>query len=193
MSLRQSKNEIKKLKEKQDILNSELSKDNDLCWGKSPVMRNLLSMIEKVASTDANILIIGENGTGKEVFARKIHSFSKRKKESLVTVDMGAITETLFESELYGHTKGAFTDAKADRAGKFEAAGKGTLFLDEIGNLSYTLQAKLLTALQSRQIVQVGSNTPTPVNIRLICATNKDLFSAVGDGTFISNHILILL
>jgi len=184
MSLHQSKVEIKKLKEKQGVLNSELNKDNNLCWGKSAVMQELLNIVERVALTDANILITGENGTGKEVIARKIHNLSRRKNESLVTVDMGAITETLFESELFGHTKGAFTDAKADRAGKFEAADKGTLFLDEIGNLGYTLQAKLLTALQSRKVVRVGSNTPVPVDIRLICATNKDLFKSVEEGTF---------
>ena len=184
MALRQSKKEIKRLKEKQGVLNTELNKNDNLCWGRSEAMQALLSMVEKVALTDANILITGENGTGKEIIARKIHNLSKRENESLVTVDMGAITETLFESELFGHTKGAFTDARADRAGKFEAADKGTLFLDEIGNLSYPLQAKLLTALQSRQVTRVGSNTPTPVDIRLICATNKDLFKSVEEGAF---------
>jgi DNA-binding NtrC family response regulator len=147
-------------------------------------MQNLLSIIEKVARTDANVLITGENGTGKEVIARKIHSMSLRSAETLVSVDMGAITETLFESELFGHVKGAFTDARADRAGKFEAADKGTLFLDEIGNLSYTLQAKLLTALQSRQIVRVGSNKPIAVDIRLISATNRNLFESVTNNEF---------
>lgn len=175
LALRQSRKEVQKLKEKQNVLNSELNKENDVCWGKSEIMQNLLSIIEKVARTDANVLITGENGTGKEVIARKIHSMSLRSAETLVSVDMGAITETLFESELFGHVKGAFTDARADRAGKFEAADKGTLFLDEIGNLSYTLQAKLLTALQSRQIVRVGSNKPIAVDIRLISATNRNL------------------
>ena len=132
----------------------------------------------------ANILVTGENGTGKEMLAREIHILSNRKKETLVPVDMGAITETLFESELFGHVKGAFTDARADRPGKFEVANKGTLFLDEIGNLSYHLQAKLLTALQRRSIVRVGSNTPIPVNIRLICATNRDLQEMVQKGDF---------
>lgn len=144
-------------------------------WGDSQAMKQLRAMIEKVAKTDANILITGENGTGKEMLAREIHKFSARKAEPLVPVDMGAITETLFESELFGHVKGAFTDARADRPGKFEAATGGTLFLDEIGNLSYHLQAKLLTALQRRSIVRVGSNKPIPVNIRLISATNRDL------------------
>lgn len=144
-------------------------------WGDSLAMQQLRTLVEKVAKTDANILITGENGTGKEMLAREIHRLSKRKNESMIPVDMGAITETLFESELFGHIKGAFTDARADRAGKFEAAHNSTLFLDEIVNLSYHLQAKLLTALQSRSIVRVGSNTPIPVDIRLICATNRDL------------------
>lgn len=148
---------------------------NGMFWGGSPAMQQLRMLIEKVAKTDANILITGENGTGKEMLAREIHGLSMRKNEALVPVDMGAITETLFESELFGHVKGAFTDARADRPGKFESANKGTLFLDEIGNLSYHLQAKLLTALQRRSIVRVGSNAPIPVDIRLVCATNRDL------------------
>lgn len=152
-----------------------ISKESGMFWGESNVMQQLRSLIEKVGKTDANILITGENGTGKEMLAREIHLLSNRKREALVPVDMGAITETLFESELFGHVKGAFTDARADRPGKFEAADNGTLFLDEIGNLSYHLQAKLLTALQRRSIVRVGSNTPVPVNIRLVCATNRDL------------------
>lgn len=184
MELSSSRKEITKLKEKQTVLNSELIKDNDICWGKSVEMQNLLKMIEKVAKTDANILITGENGTGKEVIARKIHQLSLRSNESLVSVDMGAITETLFESELFGHVKGAFTDAKTDRAGKIEASDKGTLFLDEIGNLSYVLQAKLLNALQSRQITRVGSNHTVSVDIRLICATNHNLFEDVKNGLF---------
>ena len=152
-----------------------ISKESGMCWGESNAMQQLRNLIEKVAKTDANILITGENGTGKEMLAREIHMLSNRKKEAMVPVDMGAITETLFESELFGHMKGAFTDARADRPGKFEAANNGTLFLDEIGNLSYHLQAKLLTAIQRRSIVRVGSNTPIPVNIRLVCATNRDL------------------
>lgn len=183
-SLRLSRKEVKKLREKQNVLNSELNKEEDVCWGRSEVMQNLLSLMKKVASTDANVLITGENGTGKELIAKKIHHLSLRANETLVSVDMGAVTESLFESELFGHTKGSFTDAKTDRAGKFEAADKGSLFLDEIGNLSYTLQAKLLTALQSRYIIRVGSNTPIPVDIRLICATNRNLFKAVQDGEF---------
>ena len=161
-----------------------VSKESGMFWGESNAMQQLRSLIEKVARTDANILVTGENGTGKEMLAREIHLLSNRKKETLVPVDMGAITETLFESELFGHVKGAFTDARADRPVKFEVANKGTLFLDEIGNLSYHLQAKLLTALQRRSIVRVGSNTPIPVNIRLICATNRDLQEMVQKGDF---------
>lgn len=179
-----SRKEVKKLKEKQDILNSEINKEEDTYWGKSAVMQNLLTMIKKVAPTDANVLITGENGTGKELIAKIIHQHSSRNKETMVSVDMGAITESLFESELFGHVKGSFTDAKADRAGKFEAADKGTLFLDEIGNLDITLQSKLLTALQSRKVVRVGSNKPVDVDIRLICATNADLHKDVSEGRF---------
>lgn len=158
--------------------------EDDVYWGESAAMKELLSLVRKVAATDANILITGENGTGKEVVARMIHRLSGRAAEPLVAVDMGAVTESLFESELFGHIKGAFTDAKTDRTGKFEAADKGTLFLDEIGNLSYPLQAKLLNALQSRQVTPVGSNRPVPVDIRLISATNRDLREQVREGAF---------
>jgi len=153
-------------------------------WGESPQMQQLKSMIEKVAATDANLLITGENGTGKEIIAREVHRLSNRQAHPMITVDMGSISETLFESELFGHKKGSFTDAYTDRTGKFEAAHNSTLFLDEIGNLSYQLQAKLLVALQSRAIIPVGSNSPVPVNIRLICATNKDISEMVEKGTF---------
>lgn len=163
---------------------NNLNGESGMYWGNSKIMTSLRNMIEKVAATDANILITGENGTGKEMLAREIHLMSSRRKESLVSVDMGAITETLFESELFGHVKGAFTDARADRVGKFEAAGNGTLFLDEIGNLPYHLQAKLLTVLQQRYIVKVGSNQPIPINIRLVCATNKNLQEMVVGGKF---------
>ena len=151
-------------------------------WGESNAMKQLRTLIEKVAQTDANILITGENGTGKEMLAREIHALSARYRRDMITVDMGAITESLFESELFGHKKGSFTDAHTDRAGKFEAAHEGTLFLDEIGNLPYHLQSKLLTAIQSRSVVRVGSNEPIPVNIRLICATNCDLEEMVAKG-----------
>jgi transcriptional regulator with PAS, ATPase and Fis domain len=140
--------------------------------------------VRKVAKTDANVLITGENGTGKELIAQEIHRLSVRSKEVLVTVDMGALTETLFESELFGHMKGSFTDARENRQGKFEIAGKGTLFLDEIGNLSYHLQSKLLSALENRQITRIGSNQLIPIDIRLVCATNKNPEKMVKDGLF---------
>lgn len=153
-------------------------------WGDSDVMNNLRNIVEKVAATDANILITGENGTGKEVLANEIHRLSARSSKKMLPVDMGAITETLFESELFGHVKGAFTDAKVDKPGKFELADGSTIFLDEIGNLSYSLQAKLLTALQRRSIVRVGGSTQIPINVRLVCATNRNLQQMVNDGEF---------
>ena len=153
-------------------------------WGESSAMQQLRMLVEKVATTNANILITGENGTGKEMLAREIHALSSRYKETMVSVDMGAITESLFESELFGHVKGSFTDAHSDRTGKFEAANHSSLFLDEIGNLPYHLQAKLLTAIQQRSIVRVGSNEPVPVDIRLICATNRNLQGMVDKGEF---------
>lgn len=153
-------------------------------WGDSEVMTNLRHVVEKVAATDANILITGENGTGKEVLANEIHRLSARSGNKMLPVDMGAISETLFESELFGHVKGAFTDAKVDKPGKFELADGSTIFLDEIGNLSYSLQAKLLTALQRRSIVRVGSSIQIPVDVRLVCATNRNLQQMVNDGEF---------
>ena len=153
-------------------------------WGTSPAMQQLHEMVEKVAATDANILITGENGTGKEVLAREIHHLSHRADHKMVTVDMGAITETLFESELFGHVRGAFTDAKADKPGKMELAEGSTLFMDEIGNLSYGLQAKLLTALQCRTITRIGATKEIPINIRLVTATNRNLQQMVQEGTF---------
>src|SRR5690606_27933836 len=145
---------------------------------------NIFSIIDKVAQTDANVLILGENGTGKELIARAIHDRSLRKDEIFVGVDMGSITETLFESELFGHKRGAFTDAKDDRAGRFEIADKGSLFLDEIGNLSLPLQSKLLTVLQRREVTRIGTNKAIPVDIRLICATNMPLHESIADNTF---------
>ena len=144
----------------------------------------LQELVRKVAPTDANILITGENGTGKEVLAREIHRLSKRHAKQMVTVDMGAITETLFESELFGYVRGAFTDAKSDKPGKMELAEGSTLFLDEIGNLSYPLQAKLLTALQRRTVTRLGGTKEIPINIRLISATNRNLQEMVKEGTF---------
>lgn len=158
--------------------------NSTMYWGDSEVMNNLRNIVEKVAATDANILITGENGTGKEVLANEIHRLSTRCGKKMLPVDMGAITETLFESELFGHVKGAFTDAKTDKPGKFELADGSTIFLDEIGNLSYSLQAKLLTALQRRSIVRVGGSTQIPINVRLVCATNRNLQQMVNDGEF---------
>ncbi len=152
--------------------------------GTSEEMNNLFTIVRKVAVTDANILVLGENGTGKEVIAQSIHQASQRREGPFVTVDMGSITETLFESELFGHKKGAFTDAKEDRPGRFEVAGKGTLFLDEIGNLPMAMQSKLLTVLQKREILRVGTNQPIPIDIRLVCATNMPLYEMVEEGTF---------
>lgn len=162
----------------------ETSPGSAMYWGESSAMRQLRLLIEKVAATDANILITGENGTGKEMLAREIHALSIRNNREMIAVDMGAITESLFESELFGHVKGSFTDAHADRTGKFEAANHSSLFLDEIGNLPYHLQAKLLTVLQRRSIIRVGSNEPIPIDIRLICATNRTLQEMVNRGEF---------
>lgn len=174
-----SKQETKGYKEKNKNLKSELNKQDQHIIGQSASMKNLLEIVGKVAITDANILITGENGTGKEVIAREIHRLSKRNNEIMVNVDMGAISETLFESELFGHKKGSFTDAREDRTGKFETANKGSLFLDEIGNLSLGLQAKMLAALQNRNITPLGSNIPVNIDIRLISATNKNLSEMV--------------
>jgi len=155
-----------------------------LIYGASPTMINVLNIVRKVAATGANVLITGENGTGKELIASEIHNRSGRAGELMISVDLGSIPETLFESELFGHVKGAFTDAREDRKGKFELAGNGTLFLDEIGNLSLNSQSKLLNALQGRRIVRVGSNREIPVDIRLITATNCDLIKMVAEGRF---------
>lgn len=152
--------------------------------GQSPAMREVISLLDRVAATDANLLITGENGTGKEVFANYVHAHSLRKGKPMVHVDMGAITSSLFESELFGHVKGAFTDAQHDRVGKIEAAEGGTLFLDEIGNLAPEMQAKLLVALQKREVVRVGDNKAIPFNVRLITATNANIFDRVAEGSF---------
>lgn len=155
-----------------------------MLWGGSEAMTRIRQIVDKVAVTDANILITGENGTGKDILAREIHRLSLRRNEPFVGVNVGAIPDTLFESELFGHVKGAFTDARSDHEGKFETASGGTLFLDEIGNLPQHLQAKLLTALQNRSVMPLGSNTPREVDIRLISATNRDLQAMVAEGTF---------
>ena len=184
LKLKESYNEVDQLQKKQKALQTDLKKPYSDIIGSSASMKNIFSIIDKVAQTDANVLILGENGTGKELIARAIHDRSHRKDEIFVGVDMGAITETLFESELFGHKRGAFTDAKDDRAGRFEVADQGTLFLDEIGNLSMPLQSKLLTVLQKREVTRIGTNKPIPVDIRLICATNMPVHEMVQDHTF---------
>jgi DNA-binding NtrC family response regulator len=184
MKLRKSQSDNKVLAKTAQTLKQALRPPAQPLIGESEAMKKVMTVVKKVAATDANILIVGENGTGKELIACEIHQHSLRKNEVMMNVDMGAITETLFESELFGHTKGAFTDAKEERAGKFEAAHKGTLFLDEIGNLPLAFQAKLLVVLQSRNIVKLGSNKPIPVDIRLITATNMDLPKMISEGLF---------
>ncbi|MDO9510412.1 MAG: sigma-54 dependent transcriptional regulator [Bacteroidales bacterium] len=184
IKLRKSKMENISLLKTTHALKQELKSNSQKIIGQSESMRKVMEMVRKVAVTDANVFITGENGTGKELIAHEIHNYSKRSKEVMLSVDMGAISESLFESELFGHSKGSFTDAKEDRTGKFEAAHKGTLFLDEIGNLSLSLQAKILTAVQNRTIIKVGSNTPVPIDIRLISATNRDLKPMISNGQF---------
>ncbi|MFO7850842.1 MAG: sigma-54-dependent transcriptional regulator [Bacteroidota bacterium] len=185
LKLRKSRKEVNRLKTEQKNLKSSLSGNlNKIIIGSSPPVAEMMKIIEKVAATDASILITGENGTGKDLVANEIHKRSKRRNEVMISVDMGAITETLFESELFGHVKGSFTDAKEDRVGKIEAANGGTLCLDEIGNLSLSLQAKLLNALETLQITRVGSNKPIPVDIRLISITNRNLNEMVSNELF---------
>ncbi|MBU8892325.1 MAG: sigma-54 dependent transcriptional regulator [Bacteroidales bacterium] len=182
--MRKSKIKIKNLEHKQKALNQNTNQNFEFITGSSPAMNKVITAVEKVAQTDANVIVLGENGTGKELIARKIHQLSNRKNEVFMNVDMASLSENLFESELFGHVKGAFTDAKEDRIGKFEAANGGTLFLDEIGNLSFTMQSKLLTALQNRQISKVGSNKIIPLNIRLITATNKNVNQLISENLF---------
>jgi DNA-binding NtrC family response regulator len=184
MRLRESRDVIENLKIKNQEINQALNDRYSEIIGTSGAMQKIFQTIDRVAKTDANVLILGENGTGKELIARAIHRNSSRKNENFASVDLGSITETLFESELFGHKKGAFTDAKEDRAGRFELANGGTLFLDEIGNLSMPLQAKLLTVLQNRKVSRVGSNKDTPIDIRLICATNMPLYDMVKENRF---------
>jgi len=182
--LKKSYLEVDKLRKAKQMLEEQISQPFRDIIGQSASLNEVFALIDKVAKTDANILILGENGTGKELVARAIHQKSLRKDNSFVAVDMGAVTETLFESELFGHKKGAFTDARDDRPGRFELANGGTLFLDEIGNLSMNLQSKLLSALQSRQVTRVGANNPVEVDIRLVCATNMPLHEMVKEGKF---------
>lgn len=184
IKLKKSYNEVDKLRKAKQMLEEQISQPFRDIIGQSAALKDVFGLIDKVAKTDANVLILGENGTGKELVARAIHQNSLRKDSSFVAVDMGAITETLFESELFGHKKGSFTDAREDRPGRFELANGGTLFLDEIGNLSMSLQSKLLSALQSRQVTRVGSNQPITIDIRLVCATNMPLHQMVKEGKF---------
>ncbi len=184
LQLRSSKKEVARLKSAQETLSEDLNHGFADFVGTSPAIRKVHQVIERVASTDADVLILGENGTGKELVARAIHHKSSRHDKVFISVDLGALTETLFESELFGHVKGAFTDAKQDKPGRFEIASGGTLFLDEIGNLSLPLQAKLLTVLQTRKVQRVGSAREVPVDFRLICATNMPLKEMSVNKTF---------
>lgn len=184
IKLKKSYNEVDKLKKAKKQLQDDSNQPFKDILGKSTAIKKVFDIIDKVAQTDANVLILGENGTGKELVARALHQKSLRKDNVFIGVDMGAITETLFESELFGHKKGSFTDAKDDRAGRFEVANTGTLFLDEIGNLSLPLQSKLLTALQNRQITRIGANKPIAIDIRLVCATNMPIYDMVKDNEF---------
>ena len=182
--LRKSKKEVLQLRQQENNLKQVINQHKNYIIGNSKALNKILSLVQKVAKTDVNILVTGENGTGKELIARELHKSSTRNNEVFISVDMGSISENLFESELFGHVKGSFTDAKEDRAGKFEAANGGTLFLDEIGNLSLQMQAKLLSVIQNRVVVRVGSNKSISVDIRLICATNCNLDQMVADGLF---------
>ena len=184
LQLHQSKKQTQLLKVQKRHQNEILDSPYKVFIGESQAMARVFGTIRKVAPTDANVLILGENGTGKELVARAIHRESNRSNEVFVTVDLGAVSETLFESELFGHAKGAFTDAKEDRAGRFEVAHRGTLFLDEIGNLSLTLQAKLLSVLQNRNIIRLGTNKTIPIDVRLICATNMPVYDMSKENTF---------
>jgi two-component system response regulator HydG len=182
--LSQTRKKVYQLQLQKSALSSALDYNYSEIIGSSPAFVKLKSDISKIAGTDVNVLILGENGTGKELIAREIHRNSPRRNEVFVNVDLGSLSETLFESELFGHQKGAFTDAAEDRVGRFEAASGGTLFLDEIGNLTTPLQAKLLSSLQNREIYRVGSNRPVEVDIRLICATNQSVKQMAVLGSF---------
>ncbi|MDH5397493.1 MAG: sigma-54 dependent transcriptional regulator [Cyclobacteriaceae bacterium] len=184
IKLKKSYNEVDRLKKAKKQLEEDINQPFKNIIGESQAMKEVFELIEKVAKTEANILILGENGTGKELIARAIHNRSERSENVFVNVDMGAITETLFESELFGHVKGAFTDAKEDRVGRFEMANSGTLFLDEIGNLSLSMQSKLMAVLQNREVFRVGASKGAPVDIRLVSATNMSIHAMVGEGAF---------
>jgi len=184
LQLRQSKMELNSLRSRQKILSEDMDNGFHELVGVSPAIQNVFRTISKVAATDANVLILGENGTGKELVARALHRQSNRRDDAFIGVDMGSISKSLFESELFGHVKGAFTDAKEDRAGRFEIASGGTLFLDEIGNIPLELQAKLLTVIQNKEVARVGSNKNIPIDIRIICATNMHAQEMVIQGKF---------
>ena len=184
LQLRKSKVELEDLRTKQKVMIADQNRMHRDIIGDSMAMQKVMETVRKVAVTDANVLILGENGTGKELVARAIHMSSTRKDEVFIGVDLGAISESLFESELFGFKKGAFTDAKEDRAGRFEAANKGTIFLDEIGNLSLSLQSKLLSVLQNRKVVRLGTNKEVSIDVRLVCATNMPLFQMVNENKF---------
>ncbi|MEM8565604.1 MAG: sigma-54 dependent transcriptional regulator [Bacteroidota bacterium] len=184
LELRKSKRQVAHLRETSQAISKESNQKFEDFIGTSPAISQVKNLIDKVAKTDADVLILGENGTGKELVARAIHNRSNRAEEVFINVDLGAITETLFESELFGHVKGAFTDAKQDKAGRFELGSGGTVFLDEIGNLSVPLQAKLLTVLQGKKVMRVGSSREIPVDFRLVCATNMPLHDMVYNQKF---------
>ena len=182
--LKESRRQVKTLKSKQDHLSHYIDAGHEKLYGKSSEMYRVQETIRKVAPSDSNVLVLGENGTGKELIAREIHQASSRSNEVFVHVDLGAISESLFESELFGHTRGAFTDAKTDKPGRIEIASGGTLFLDEIGNLQPAMQTKLLNVLQNREIYRIGSNKPQAANFRLISATNQDLHALISGKRF---------
>ena len=183
IKLRESRREVKQLKERMEALSGQDGEVPEMI-GRSEAMQKVFSTIRKLSDTDANILILGENGTGKDLVARSLRCFSPRKEASFVTIDLGSVPETLFESELFGYEKGAFTDARKSKAGRMEIASGGTLFLDEIGNLSMSMQSKLLTALEKRQISRLGSTSTIPIDVRLICATNANIRQMVEEGSF---------
>ena len=184
LDLKRSKEKVSRLQAEQKVLCGDLEKGYTEFIARARAMKPVLKAIQKVAPTEAIVLLLGENGTGKELIAREIHRNSQRRDAHFVKVDLGGLAETLFESELFGHVKGAFTDAREARPGRFEIASGGTLFLDEIGNLDVAMQAKLLTVLHSGMITRIGSNTPTQVDVRIICATNRPLHQMVKEGEF---------
>ena len=183
VKLRQSRREVKQLKDKVELL-SDQEKDVPLMIGRSKPMQEVFTTIRRLSETDANILILGENGTGKDLVARSLRFFSPRQQGPFVTIDLGSVPESLFESELFGYEKGAFTDARKAKAGRMEVASGGTLFLDEIGNLSLAMQSKLLTAIEKRRISRLGSTRSIPIDVRFVCATNADIRQMIEEGNF---------